>query len=184
MRKFLVSRLRFLGFSLWALALTLGGRLAALPAEAATPEPRFGQAPASAIDALASEAERLAGLQAQLAAAEEEIANLRKALELLGPLPDHPGLFIPVTREELAQRSTTSSTHLFHHAELGAATQLAATPVSLVDTLPGYDDITRAIRLAPEFVSGDFGHATVDALSVELSALAGPVRAVIPVRAW
>ena len=79
------------------------------PAEAATsrPEPLFGDPPEAGQMAAdpapgPTEAERLAALEAQVEALGAEIAHLRKALDVLGPLPDQPGMFIPVAMSEIS----------------------------------------------------------------------------------
>ncbi len=215
MRARLVIYLRFVGFSVVALAIAACVKIA--PAEAATarPEPLFGDPPETSLMAAdptagPTEAERIAALEAQVEALGSEIAHLRKALDVLGPLPDQPDMFIPVAKSEitgeiadphdealirLAQLyapapKLSRATSLFYEAELGSfATQQVAearwkTLIAgnrLAGVEPRYAAVGSEIRLA---VGGLASEAAVDALCVELSALAGPCRGVAPIRAY
>lgn len=169
-------------------------------------EPRFADAPDPAVavpqfyDAQ-DEDDRFAALEARLDAVDSEIANLRKVFDVLGPLPDHADLFIPVELSEIdgsqddvahryspIVRGTEAEIARFHRIELGSYPaqaeaearwgQLAAAG-SLTGRRPGYDRIGGDISLA-DCLSDD---AAVNALCVELSALAGPARVAAPIRA-
>lgn len=210
----LVIYLRFVGFSVVALAIAACMKIA--PAEAATarPEPLFGDPPEASQMAAEpgpgpTEAERIAALEAQVEALGSEIAHLRKALDVLGPLPEQPDPFIPVAKSEitgeladpqdaeaarLAQLyapapKLSRASSLFYEAELGSfATQQAAearwkklaASNRLAGVQPRYAAVGSEIRLAVGMAS----EAAVDALCVELSALAGPCRVVAPIRAY
>jgi hypothetical protein len=206
MRQRLVRILRSFGFSAAAFGLVVCLPLAQAQPLSHTPEPRFGDAPAGDATALeaASEADFLAAAEADLAAADSEFANIRKALDVLGPLPDHPGLFIPRFVEAGPLEETPSrdlsqlyaiapkfdrSASLFHRAELGSfASQQAAERrwQTLAETnrlaglAPAYAEANGEIRLSagPLATAGD-----VEALCVELSALAGPCHGIAPIRA-
>jgi hypothetical protein len=182
MRHHLVSSLRFLGASLAALALSACARLAPPMTLASPPEPRFSDAPPAeqlAADTAARDDDaRLAALEVRLASIEAEIVNLRKALDVLGPLPDHADLFIPVDLSELEDASPAATQVLIAHAGLGCFAARADTP-EIVDPLGiAYDGLDEGMQIS---ISDD---AAFDALCVELSALTGPARAVVPIRAW
>ncbi len=207
MRQRLVRILRSFGFSAAAFGLAVCAPLAHAQPLFHTPEPRFGDAPAGDATALesASEQDILAAAEADLAAADAEFSNIRKALDILGPLPDHPGLFIPqyvdagpleeVPARDLSQLYAVApkfdrSASLFHRAELGSfASQQAAEQHwralaesnRLAGLAPAYADAGAEIRLSagPLATAGE-----VEALCVELSALAGPCHGIVPLRAW
>lgn len=206
MRQRLVLFLRSLGFSLAAFGLAICLPLAYAQPLSHTPEPRFGDAPAgdTTVSGATSEAELLAAAEADLAAADSEFANIRKALDVLGPLPDHPGLFIPqyvearpleeTPAQDLSQLYAIApkfdrSASLFHRAELGAFPsqqaaerrwQTIAETSRLASLAPAYAEANGEIRLSvgPLATAGD-----VEALCVELSAIAGPCHGIAPIRA-
>lgn len=154
-------------------------RLAPPSAFAPPPEPRFADAPPADQLAAGPEADddaRVAALHARLEAVEEEIVNLRKALDVLGPLPDHADLFIPVEWAELEEASVPASIALFQEAGFGAPRPAAIAFSGSFDV--GYEGADEDFRL-----SGLTDDDTLDALVVELSALAGPARVVAPIRA-
>jgi len=206
MRQHLVRYLRSVGVSAATLGLALCLPLAhaqhLIHKPEPRPEPRFGEAPAADVTALqpASEADLLAAAELQLAAAEAEFSNIRKVMDVLGPLPDHPELFIPFTLDEAPARDISQlyavapkfdrSSSLFHQAELGSfATQRAAEDRwrqlsetnRLAGLAPAYADVAGEVRLRAGPLAGE---DEVKALCVELAALAGPCRVVVPVRAW
>ena len=193
MRHHLVSYLRLLGFSLSALALAACARLAPLPIVSIAPEPRLAPPPqgemAAAPETL-SEEELTAQTLASAEAAELEIVHLRKALDILGPLPDHPGMFIPVEFSDLDKPAAQSRRYSpvtpseamppeFNRCGLGRFSGLdtGAGWNRLPDgVLEAYDTQGHNVRVA----APDDG---VNALCVELSALAGPARVAAPIRA-
>lgn len=206
MQKRLVKYLRLVGFSLSAVAVAICTRLAPPGLTAEAQEPRFANAPAPndiAPDFFGEEQEdaRMAALQARLDAVDVEIANLRKALEVLGPLPDHPDLFIPVALSEVEGpaagarqahryspivRGTEADVARFHRIELAsypsniaaeARWNALAAAGTLTSRRPGYDLLGADISL--DDVSED---AALNALCVELSALQGPARVSAPIR--
>lgn len=159
---------------------------------------------------MVSEADRIDALEAQLAALDVQVANLRKALDVLGPLPDHPDLFIPVSPTEIAAEPSDNdleanarlaaryspapaldrASSLFFAAELGSfASKTAAenrwkqlvVARSLIGLEPGYAAVGAETRLT----AGPLGsEGAVAALCVELSSLTGACRAVAPIRAY
>ena len=97
MRRQVINSLRFAGFSAIALMAAFWMKLAPA-AHAGPPEPRRDNAPdATAVraPAAATEAQRLEQLEADMARLNAELVNLRRALALMGPLPDHSDLSIP-----------------------------------------------------------------------------------------
>jgi hypothetical protein len=193
MHQRLVNYLRSLGFSLSALAVGACARIAPPHEVAFDPEPLRLDAPPEGAFAWAyegySEDEQVAALQARLDAVEVEIANLTKALEELGPLPDHPGLFIPVSLAEIygtapaiAHRYSATprggyADVLFHTVELGALPRPIIVPDNMPGSAPGYAGLDEGIQLASD-------EDVVNALCVELSALAGPCHGIAAIRAW
>lgn len=177
MQHHLINSLRLLGASLAAFAFAAcvrfappAGYLAALePRQADAPPASEMAAPGRAVD----EQELVALLDARLEAIEAEIVNLRKVLDVLGPLPDHPDLFIPVDMAELKKPSTKASADLFQ----------------TFGTAPEYFDIRQPIRTAYDGLDTGIAvaalseDAALNALCIELSAIAGPARAVVPIRA-
>lgn len=193
MHQRLVNYLRLLGFSLSALAVGACARIAPAHELAFEPEPRIIDAPPEGSFAWAyeghAEDQEMAALQARLDAVEAEIANLSKALEHLGPLPDHPNLFIPVALSEIfgadrdaAHRFTVAARGgyadvLFHTVELGALPRPIIVPDHVPGSAPGYAGLDEGIQLASD-------DQIVNALCVELSALAGPCQGIAAIRAW
>lgn len=216
MRQQVATYLRFAGFSVVALAIAACMKIA--PAEAATsrPEPLFSDPPETSQMAAdpapgPTEAERIAALEAQVEALGSEIAQLRKALDVLGPLPDQPEMFIPVAKsditgeppadpqDEAAARlaqlyapapSLSRASSLFYEAELGSFASKEAAEARwkkliagnrLAGVEPRYAAVGAEIRLSAGPLMSE---AAVDALCVELSAMAGPCRGVAPIRAY
>ena len=193
MRQRLVNYLRLLGFSLSALAVGACARIAPAHELAFEPEPRIIDAPPEGSFGWAyegrAEDEALAALQARLDAVETEIANLAKALEHLGPLPDHPSLFIPVALSEIYGAETNTAHRysvaarggyadvLFHTVELGGLPRPIIVPDHVPGSAPGYAGLDAGIQLASD-------DQIVNALCVELSALAGPCHGIAAIRAW
>lgn len=213
MRQWLVSYLRFIGFS--AAALVIAACVKIAPAEAATSaEPLFGDPPEAGqmtAPVAQTDEDRIAALEAQVDALGQEIAQLRKALDVLGPLPDQPGMFIPVVQADISGQPEAdpqdeaaarlaqlyapaprlaAASSLFYEAELGSFASKEAAEARwkklvagnrLAGIEPRYAAVGAEIRLtAGPLMSA----AAVDALCVELSALAGPCRGVAPIRAY
>ncbi|HOY80232.1 MAG TPA: hypothetical protein PLN33_20640 [Hyphomonadaceae bacterium] len=212
MRSWLGRYLRFAGFSVAALAVAACVEIA--PAHAEThPEPLVGDPPESGQMAVKaetlSEIDRITALEAQVAALDSQVAHLRKALDVLGPLPEHPELFIPVSKSEITGQPANSeaeanvrlaalyspapaldrASSLFYAAELGSfASKTAAenrwkqlvVAKSLTGLEPGYAAVGAETRLT---AGGMTSEAAVEALCVELSSLTGACRAVAPIRA-
>src|SRR5689334_3310320 len=161
MRDRLVSYLRFMGFS--AVALVIAACVKIAPAEAATnpAEPLFGDPPEAGqttTPAAQTEEDRIAALEAQVDALGQEIAQLRKALDVLGPLPDQPGMFIPIAQSEITGEAPSDAqdeaaaklaqlyapapklaraNSLFYEAELGSFANKAAAEAQWKKLLAG-----------------------------------------------
>lgn len=177
MHDYLVSYLRWLGFSVCTLAVALCVRVPAAHAAAApAPEPRFSAPPQQqGIAAVAhSDSARIAELETQLTALSGEIANLTAALDVLGPLPEHASLFIPVALAECAGTLPD-----MRHARLGALGDLVPQSADLGYLRAGYEIPFHNVRLEQSQADTE----TIAALCVELSALTGPPRVVAPIRA-
>ena len=209
MQKHLANYLRLIGFSLSAVAIAACARLAPQSMAAlAPPEPRVTDAPEAAdigphFFAQQAEDDRMEALQARLDAVDAEIANLRKVFDVLGPLPDHAELFIPVMLSEIdgtgpetdvahryspVLRGTEADMARFHRIELASYPAQAeaearwnelAAAGTLTRSRPGYDRIESGICLDGRISEDD----ALNALCVELSAIAGPARVAAPIRA-
>jgi hypothetical protein len=206
MHEWMLIYLRFVAVSVAALSLAACVKLAPPGLFAAQPpEPRIGESPA-ALDASerapTTDADRIAALEAEVAALDAQLSHLRQALDVLGPLPAHPDLFIPVADVEPNTESSIANLYapppmlsgassLFYEAELGSfATRQAAEArwKQLVATnrlgslKPAYHDAAgSSVRLAAGPLTTE---ADVDALCVELSALGSVCRVAAPIRAY
>ena len=212
MRSWLTSYLRFAGFSVAALAIAACAKIAPNDGSSGRPEPLFGEPPEAAQMAAASkpvsEAERIAALEAQVEALDSQITHLRKALDVLGPLPEQEGLLIPVLKSEITGEPADPETEannrlaglyspapmlprarsLFYEAELGSFASKTAAEARwkqigsrLTGLEPRYDAFGSEIRLAAGPLASE---ADVAALCVELSSLAGQCRVAAPIRAY
>jgi hypothetical protein len=210
MRKQVINYLRFAGFSVTALALMAFLKLTGQPAWAGPPEPRLGQAPKASENepAVQTDDQRLDELEGEIERLSKELVNLRAALDLMGPLPDHPGLSLPTQLAEAAPRASADpldirksdlfapppslegARSLFYAAELGAFKTRDAAEAN-------WRRIAKDARLAafsPRFttdgaqtrlVVGSLPNAlAVDTLCVELSGVTGACRPFVPVRAY
>ena len=214
MRSWLVNHLRFAGVSVVALAMAACAKIAPTDGAYGRPEPLFGEPPEAgqmaASSETVSEAERIAALEAQVAALDSQIVHLRKALDVLGPLPEQDGMFIPVSRSEITGEAAdqaaeanarlaslyspapvlSRASSLFYEAELGSfATRSAAEArwKQLVATnrLAGIDPAYAAVGAETRLTVGPLAsEAAVEALCVELSSLTGACRVVAPIRAY
>jgi hypothetical protein len=205
----MLRSVRFLAFSLGALGLAACAKLNPMVGMGGRPEPRIGEGPAAVT---MTENERLEALQDQVAALDVELASLRKALDVMGPLPDQEDFFVPVHAAEItgdipqtdpeteaAARlarlyapppSFIRARSLFYEAELGAFRSRDAAEVGWKrlagdKRLAGL--IARYITEGAEtrLIAGPLAsEAAVTALCVELSSLAGQCRVAAPVRAY
>jgi hypothetical protein len=211
MQSWLVIYLRFVAFSAVALAVAACAKIAPAETFMGRPEPLFGEPPEAGQMAAApfqgqSEVDRIAALEAQVNALDAEIVHLRKALDVLGPLPEQASLFIPVDQSEITGEAEeeaaklarlyaiapplSRASSLFYEAELGSFASKAAAETRWKQLMAGnrlngleprYATVGADIRLA----AGPFAsEAAVDALCVELSALAGACQVVAPIRAY
>ena len=175
---------------------------------ALAPEPRFTNAPTPSEIApqffeQQAEDDRIDELQARMDALDAQIINLRKVLDVLGPLPNHPEIFIPVMLSEIEKpmseaeaahryspvlRGTEADMARFHRIELASYPAQAeaearwnelAAAGTLTRSRPGYDRIESGICLDGRISEDD----AVNALCVKLSAIAGPARVARPIRA-
>jgi hypothetical protein len=213
MRQQVINYLRFAGFSVMALAIAAFLKLTGQPAWAGPPEPRLGQAPKASKSepAVQTDDQRLDELEGEIDRLSKELEHLRSALELMGPLPDHPGLSLPTQPASLAEAASQAAADpldirksdlfapppslegarsLFYAAELGAFKTRDAAEAN-------WRRIAKDARLAafsPRFttegaqtrlVVGSLPSAqAVNALCVELSGVTGACRPFVPVRAY
>jgi hypothetical protein len=217
MRQQLISSLRFAGFSAIALVIAIWMKLAPA-ANAGPPEPRRDDASgatATRAPAIATEDERLEQLETEVARLNAELVNLRSALALMGPLPDHSDLNIPfdpnagpapepeAPKDALASISKSDlfapppalagGHSLFYEAELGSFRSKQAAEAGwrqMAQTAKGsklaaFTPRFAAVGTETRLVVGSLpSPAAVDALCVEVSALAGACRPFVPVRAY
>jgi hypothetical protein len=214
MRALFMRYLRFAGFSVATLAIAACAKIAPVDGAAGRLEPLVGDPPENSQMAVAQdqlgEAQRIAVLEAQVAALDSQLVHLRKALDVLGPLPDHPDLFIPVSNAEITTESTIQSAEanarlavlyslpptlnrarsLFYAAELGSfATQAAAEDrwkqIGASNRLAGLEPAYAVIGAETRLTAGPMAsESAVRALCVELSSLAGACRVAAPIRAY
>jgi cell division septation protein DedD len=214
MRKLLVSYLRFVAFSVVALGLSACARMQLSDPTLFALEPKLGEPPEAGAmidkpaDGLTDE-QRIEALEAQMEVLGANVANIRRALEVMGPLPDpHAGLVAATLPEAAKPRDPVAEAanrqarlyalppvlgegrSLFYEAELGSFRSKAAAEAGwsrlakdgrLTGLAPRYSFAGTETRLS---VGPLASRAAVDALCVELSALAGACRVVAPVRAY
>lgn len=206
MRAVLVSYLRFVGISVVALAAAACVKLAPAELGPSRPEPLIGEAP-KAVSAPRTQAARIEALEDQVEALNGELSNLRKALEVMGPLPDQPDMFIATAMADapadpdiensvrLAKLyapapKLDAASSLFFEAELGAFRNHAsaeagwkklASATNLAGLSPRYSLEGDGTRLTAGPLASE---TAVNALCVELSALGGACRVAAPVRAY
>jgi len=206
--------LRVAGFSVAALAVAACAKIAWVEGASGRPEPLVGEPPENSETAVAQdrqgEAQRIATLEAQVADLDSQLVHLRKAVDLLGPLPDHPDLFIPVSKAEIRTESMVQdaeanaglaalyspppslnrASSLFYEAELGSfATQSAAEAhwkqLVASNRLAGLEPAYALAGAVTRLTAGPMAsQAAVQALCVELSSLAGACRVAAPIRAY
>lgn len=213
MRQHVMSYFRFVCFSAAALVVVACAPLAPPETALGRPEPLIGEAPETTANPAPrmGETERLTALQAQVDAIGSEITYLRKALDVLGSLPDHDDLFIPVELSEITGEppadprdaaaaklaalyapapALNRASSLFYEAELGSFASKEAAERQwkklvasnrLAGIEPRYAAVGSEVRLTAGPLASE---AAVDALCVELSALAGACRPVAPIRAY
>jgi hypothetical protein len=162
--------------------------------------------------AVETEAQRVEALHAQVVALDFEIRNLRSALALMGPLPEQTEFLIPAAFTDTEIGAETAPTpdfqpvarraelyapapdmddgrSLFYQAELGdfgsralaeAGWRRMAAQARLPGLQPRFIDAASGVRLT---VGPLASKAAVDALCIELSAVAGVCRSLPPIRA-
>jgi cell division septation protein DedD len=206
MRGLLVSYLKWMAFSIAALGLSACARMHMPDPALLAGEPKVGEPPEAGAmtyqpQAQTIEADRIEKLEAQVAALGADVANIRKALEVIGPLPDPgagsvqasfqsaarpaamPHLYAPAPAMSEASRS------LFYEAELGsfrskqaaeACWRRLAGEASMVDLNPRFTLMGAETMLS---VGPVLSEAAVNALKVEISAISGPCQGWAPIRA-
>jgi len=209
MRKLVASYLRFVAFSVVALGLSACARMHLSDPTMFALEPKLGEPPEAGamVDKPAdgmTEDQRIEALEAQMAALGADSANIRRALDVMGPLPDpHAGL-VAATFPEIAKPRDPvrparlyapppvlgEGSSLFYEAELGSFRSKAAAEAGwrqlakdnrLAGLDPRYSIAGAETRLSVGPLASE---AAVSALCVELSALAGACRVAAPVRAY
>ncbi len=212
MRWQLVSYLKFVAFSVAALGLSACARMQLSDPTQFAIEPMFGDPPeagamATAPQPVESEAERIEKLEAQMAMLSADVANIRTALAVMGPLPDPGAGLVQATFPEAAKpaggRMAASARlyapapemgeggrSLFYEAELGsfrsrpaaeAGWRRIAGEAGMSGVNPRFTETGAETRLS---VGPFASEAAVDVLCVDLSALAGACRVTAPVRAY
>ncbi|HVY88423.1 MAG TPA: SPOR domain-containing protein [Hyphomonadaceae bacterium] len=213
MQKHVVNYLRFVAFSVVALGLSACMKIAPSDGVYARPEPLFGDPPKSAAETpKQTDAQRLAALEAQVETIDTEIANLKKALEVMGPLPDHADMFVPTSQAEIdgdvaptdpetvaaarlarlyaAPPRLNNARSLFYEAELGsfgsrALAQAGWEKLATGNKLAGLSPRFSTAGPETRLLAGPLAsEAAVETLCVELSALAGACRVAAPIRAY
>jgi hypothetical protein len=207
MRKHLVSYLKLVAFSVAALGLSACARMHLSDPTMFAVEPRLGEPPnAGAADQPAvveTEAQRMEALEAQVEGLGAQGASLRRALEIMGPLPDAGAGLVQATFPGAAKFSFRSSQlyasapamgeggrSLFYEAELGSFRSRQAAEDSwrrmvgeagVSNLNPRFTETGAETHLT---VGPLVSEAAVNALCVELSALTGECRVAAPVRAF
>jgi len=209
MRQQLVSYLRFVAFSVAALGLAACVKLAPVEGAYGRPEPLFGEPP---VAAKVTEADRIEALETQVQKLDIELAALRKALDVMGPLPEQDDFFVPVAaadiegdipktdpETEAAARlarlyapppSFNKARSLFYEAELGsfrthAAAEAGWKKLAADKRLAGLNPRYSTLGDQTRLAVGPLAsEAAVTALCIELSSLAGQCRVAAPIRAF
>lgn len=149
-----------------------------------------------------TEAERMAKLEAQIAALSADVADLRRALDVLDRQAKPSGASRPASFVEtskpaaspqlyaLAPPAPMTARSLFFEAELGSfrskdaaedCWRRLAGEASMADLNPRFTVTGAETRLA---VGPLLSEAAVNAIKVEASAISGPCRGFAPVRAY
>ncbi len=212
MREQLVSYLRFVAFSAVALGLSACARMHLSDPTQFAIEPMFGDPPevgalTDAPQVHETDAERIEKLENQMAALDADAASIRTALAVMGPLPDPGAGLVQATFPGVAKaagpgRAGDSQLYapapdmgeggrsLFYEAELGsfrskqaaeAGWRLLAGEAGLANVNPRFTETGASTRLT---VGPFASEAAVNAMCVDLSALAGACRVTAPVRAY
>lgn len=211
MIKFAVYLARMAACGFLALAATACMRLAPAEGWLARAEPHSEKPPNPEEHApTVSEQERVEALEKQVADLNADLGHLRKALEVMGPLPEARDHFIPVA--DAPQRSKITidefgagipagdvyapAPRLAAGQSLFFEAELASYP-SQAEAEAGWRKLSSEIRLAglePSYEGANSSNvrlrvgplttkAAVDALCVELTSLGGPCRIAAPVSA-
>jgi hypothetical protein len=198
MSKSVAGHLRIAVCSFLAFVAAASSRFVSAEAQALRAEPRFGEPPAGAgLNEPGASSDRVAELEKQVARLNAELANLRRALDVMGPLPDHAQYFVPVEMNEPAAPANYAiapklqdGQSLFYEADLAtfsaradaeAAWARFAAHIDQPGLEPRYDSASSTVRLG----AGPFtNQASIDALCVELAALTAQCGVTAPIRAF
>jgi cell division septation protein DedD len=209
MRQWAVLHVRFVTFSVASLGLAACAKLAPTAAASARPEPRLGD---PSVELAVTDADRLEALQGQVEALEIEIAALRKALDVMGPLTAAEDGLVAIAGADVAGEIPTTdpateaaarlarlyapppsfarARSLFYEAELGAyrsrdAAEAGWRRLAGDKSLAGLNARYRVDGDQTRLIAGPLAsEAAVQALCVELSAVAGQCRVAAPIRAY
>jgi hypothetical protein len=207
MRELLIGYLKWMAFSVVALGLSACARMHMSDPTLFAVEPKLGEPPEAGAMANTphvheTEAERIEKLEAQMAALGADVANIRKALDVMGPLPDPGAGTVQASFPEAARPGAVSHLYspaptlgeggqsLFYEAELGSfrskraaqdCWRRVAGEASMADLNPRFTVIGAETRLT---VGPLLSEAAVNTLQVETSAISGPCRVTAPVRAY
>lgn len=171
----LVERyLKFAGFSLCVLAMGTCARLASADLFANRPEPRFAEPPAAETPGDQAAAptldDQMAALEADADALAANAADLKIAMDVMGPLPDPNAGLVYATWPDAAKPPGLRT----NHRRFSGPTSISKAAAIL---FPASGD-TRLVVSSPP------GEGAHDALCVELAALAGRCRPAAPIRAY
>lgn len=209
MSKLIVSYVKVAACAVAAFVVCACARMGGSGA-AALSQPRLGDPPISrdnlgARSQSETEADRMDALERAMADLDANIVNLKRALEIMAPLPDSDEYFAAtgqLPKVAAAEPATGAGTLYAIAPDLGRANSLltggalighparitaesgwrqtsaAPTPRLVEASYTGADSV---LRLTDGPSPGD---AAVDALCVELSALSGPCGSTAPIRAF
>jgi hypothetical protein len=207
MRELLVGYLKWMAFSVAALGLSACARMQIADPTLFAVEPKLGDPPeagamADTPHASGTEAERIETLEAQMAALGADVANIRRALETMGPLPDPGAGSVQASFPQAAKPAAMSHLYapaptlgedrrsLFYEAELGSfrSKKAAEDCWRRLAGEAGMADLNARFTVIGAETSLTVGplpsEAAVNALQVETSALFGSCRVAAPVRSY
>ncbi len=191
MKQLIVNYVRLAAIAVAAFVVCACARLGGAGAGALA-QPRLGDPPVErdntgGVSLAETEAVRMDELDIALTRLDNNITELKRALALMGPLPDRsgdsadaPGL-TAIIAPGVVHLSADAASRLFFETDLVRyLSRPQATPVEFTGASPRYRAGDMIVHLTGGAETGD---ATAKALCVELSALAGSSRGFIPLRA-
>jgi hypothetical protein len=167
--------LKFAGFSLCVLAAGACAKLAPSDLNAQRPEPRFAEPPIvkkATENAALALSEQMDALEIEMDRLLASAADMRLAIEVMGPLPDPNAGIVHATWPEAARPLPPRT--IYRKADETIST---ANLAGLTLPFP----VTADTRLVVSSLPSEGAHG---ALCVELAALAGRCRPVVPIRAY